>query len=93
MKLFSTTHNFPFPYLLDETQAVARAYSAVCTPDFFGYNTAGELQYRGRIDAGGPRDPGPGVKRELFEAMQQIAETGQGPSEQIPSVGCSIKWH
>ncbi len=93
MKLFSTTHNFPFPYLLDETQAVAHAYGAVCTPDFFGYNTAGELQYRGRIDAGGIRDPGPGAKRELLEAMQQIVETGQSPSEQIPSVGCSIKWH
>lgn len=92
MKKFAAEHEMPFPYLIDETQEVARAYGAVCTPDFFGYNADGELQYRGRIDAGGPREPEPDARRELLEAMEQIAETGQGPQEQIPSVGCSIKW-
>ena len=92
MKRFAAGHGFPFPYLLDETQEVARAYGAVCTPDFFGYNAEGKLQYRGRIDSGGPYRPDPGAKRELFEAMKQIVETGQGPGNQIPSVGCSIKW-
>ncbi|MBL8471900.1 MAG: thioredoxin family protein [Rhodocyclaceae bacterium] len=83
---------FPFPYVLDETQAVARAYGAVCTPDFFGYNANLELQYRGRLDAS-RRDTAPeGAGRELFEAMRAIATTGRGPTEQIPSVGCSIKW-
>ena len=85
-------HGFSFPYLHDETQAVARAYGAECTPDFFGFNAKGELQYRGRLDASG-RNPGPpDAKRELFEAMVQIAETGQGPRDQVPSMGCSIKW-
>ncbi|MFV0302432.1 MAG: thioredoxin family protein [Paracoccus sp. (in: a-proteobacteria)] len=85
-------HDFSFPYLHDETQAVARAYGAECTPDFFGYNAAGELQYRGRLDASG-RNPGPpDAKRELYQAMLQIAETGQGPRDQMPSMGCSIKW-
>lgn len=92
MEKFAAEHDFPFPYLIDETQDVARAYGAVCTPDFFGYDAEGKLQYRGRIDSGGPREPEPGSKRELFEAMKQIAETGRGPKEQIPSVGCSIKW-
>jgi|SRR6056297_3601061 len=92
MKRVASEHDFPFPYLVDETQSVARAYGAVCTPDFFGYNARDELRYRGRIDAGGIRDPGPGARRELFAAMQQIAETGAGPAEQVPSVGCSIKW-
>lgn len=82
---------FPFPYLLDETQETARAYGAVCTPDFFGFNADMELQYRGRIDASG-RNAVPGARRELFEAMVQVARTGRGPAEQIPSVGCSIKW-
>lgn len=85
-------HDFSFPYLYDETQKVARAYGAVCTPDFFGLNAAGGLQYRGRLDASrseaGPAD----LRRDLFEAMKMIAQTGQGPREQIPSVGCSIKW-
>ena len=85
--------NFPFPYLYDESQAVARAYGAVCTPDYFGYNASLELQYRGRLDASG-RNPAPAdVPRELFAAMRQIAETGQGPREQTASIGCSIKWH
>lgn len=82
---------FPFPYLLDETQETARAYGAVCTPDFFGFNAGLELQYRGRIDASG-RNAIPGARRELFDAMVQVARTGRGPAEQMPSVGCSIKW-
>jgi peroxiredoxin len=85
-------HAFPFPYLYDETQAIARAYGAVCTPDFFGFNARLELQYRGRLDAS-RRDPAPpGARRELFEAMKTIAATGKGPAEQLPSIGCSIKW-
>ena len=92
MKQFAADHALPFPYLIDETQDVARAYGAVCTPDFFGYDADGRLQYRGRIDSGSPGQPEPGAKRELFEAMKQIAETGRGPAEQIPSMGCSIKW-
>jgi peroxiredoxin len=82
----------PFPYLVDESQAVARAYGAVCTPDFFGYNADLQLQYRGRLDASG-RDPAPpGAPRELYEAMLQIARSGEGPRQQTPSIGCSIKW-
>ncbi|MFN4154463.1 MAG: thioredoxin family protein [Paracoccaceae bacterium] len=81
----------PFPYLHDESQQVARAWGAVCTPDFFGLNAAGELQYRGRLDASGKASV-PGARRELFEAMVQIAGTGQGPREQVASMGCSIKW-
>ena len=92
MQKFAADHGFTFPYLIDETQEIARAYGAVCTPDFFGYDTDRRLRYRGRIDSGGPYRPAPDAKRELFEAMKQIAETGQGPEEQIPSVGCSIKW-
>jgi peroxiredoxin len=83
---------FPFPYVLDETQAVAKAYGAVCTPDFFGFNSRLELQYRGRLDASGRAPSAPQMRRELFEAMLQIARTGEGPSEQTASVGCSIKW-
>ena len=83
---------YPFPYLIDETQEVARAYGAVCTPDFFGYNADLELQYRGRLDESG-RQPDIGdVRRDLYLAMRQVAETGSGPLEQIPSIGCSIKW-
>jgi peroxiredoxin len=83
---------FPFPYVLDETQAVARAYGAVCTPDFFGFNAKRELQYRGRLDESRKETAPAGVRRDLFEAMKQVAQTGQGPREQIPSIGCSIKW-
>ena len=82
----------PFPYLHDPTQEIARAFDAVCTPDFFGYNAAGELQYRGRLDASGRSAGAPDARRELFEAMVLIAETGHGPADQIPSIGCSIKW-
>ncbi|KGJ05174.1 AhpC/TSA family protein [Paracoccus halophilus] len=92
MKAEAARHGFSFPYLYDESQQVARAYGAECTPDFFGYNADRELQYRGRLDASG-RSPGaPDARRELYEAMVQIAETGQGPREQVPSMGCSIKW-
>lgn len=83
---------FPFPYLFDQTQNIARAYGAACTPDFFGYNAALGLQYRGRIDASG-RQPGPpDARRDLYEAMHQVAQTGSGPKDQIASIGCSIKW-
>jgi hypothetical protein len=91
MKRLATEKKFPFPYLFDETQQVARAYDAVCTPDFFGYNGDLELQYRGRLDAS-KTTPVPGAIRELYEAMVQVAETGRGPEHQIPSMGCSIKW-
>ena len=92
MKRFAEEHGFPFPYLHDETQDVAHAYDAVCTPDFFGFNADLELQYRGRLDESGREPAGPDVRRELFEAMKQIAETGQGPRHQKRSIGCSIKW-
>jgi len=83
---------FPFPYLIDESQQVARAYGAVCTPDFFGYNARLGLQYRGRLDASRKEAAAGDVRRDLFEAMRQVAETGKGPTDQIPSMGCSIKW-
>ncbi len=83
--------NLPFPYLYDETQEVARAWGAACTPDFFGLDADGGLQYRGRLDASG-KQPVPEARRELFEAMRQVAETGHGPTEQVASMGCSIKW-
>lgn len=91
MKTFSRRNEFTFPYVIDRTQSVARAYDAVCTPDFFGFDAGLALKYRGRIDAGGKSEV-PGARRELFEAMRKIAETGQGPETQYPSVGCSIKW-
>ncbi len=92
MKAFAERHGFPFPYVIDESQDVARGWGAACTPDFFGFNAALELQYRGRLDASGKGPAGPDTRRELFEAMVQIAETGHGPAEQTPSIGCSIKW-
>ncbi|HWP94621.1 MAG TPA: thioredoxin family protein [Gammaproteobacteria bacterium] len=92
MKYFAKQHGFFFPYLHDESQEVARAYGAVCTPDFFGYNKDLQLQYRGRLDEGKTTIPPPNARRELFEAMKLIAHTGQGPDEQLPSMGCSIKW-
>ena len=92
MRRFAQTHKFSFPYLYDESQAVARAYDAVCTPDFFGFNADLELQYRGRLDASRKEAAPATVRRDLFEAMKVIAATGQGPREQIPSIGCSIKW-
>ncbi len=91
MKAFAARHGFTFPYVIDETQAVARAYGAQCTPDFFGFNARDELQYRGRLDASRTTLV-PDARRELYEAMQKVAETGHGPEQQTPSMGCSIKW-
>ena len=91
MKSFAKRHNFSFPYLVDEDQSVGRSYGAVCTPDFFGFNADGELQYRGRLDDARMGDASNRTP-ELLNAMRQIAETGKGPAEQIPSIGCSIKW-
>ncbi|CAB1370438.1 thioredoxin family protein [Denitratisoma oestradiolicum] len=84
--------DFPFPYLLDSDQSVAHAYGAVCTPDFFGFNGDLALQYRGRLDASRKETAPAGARRDLFEAMRQVALTGQGPAVQLPSIGCSIKW-
>lgn len=92
MQAFAREHEFSFPYLIDETQAIAKAYGAVCTPDFFGYNADLQLQYRGRLDESRKETAPDGVKRDLFDAMKQVAESGKGPEEQIPSMGCSIKW-
>jgi peroxiredoxin len=92
MKAFAREHGFTFPYLHDETQQVARAYDAVCTPDFYGFSGDLELQYRGRLDASGREPASADVRRDLFEAMKEIAETGKGPREQVSSIGCSIKW-
>jgi len=92
MRRFAEAHRSGFPYLYDESQDVARAYDAACTPDFFGFNADLELQYRGRLDASRKEAAPATVRRDLFEAMRQIARTGQGPREQIPSIGCSIKW-
>ena len=91
MLKFKQEHGFPFPYVIDETQAVAKAYGAVCTPDFFGFDANLALQYRGRLDASGPKCS-EGGRRELFEAMRQVAATGRAPDAQNPSIGCSIKW-
>ncbi len=91
MARFAKQHGFPFPYLVDEDQSVGKAYGAVCTPDFFGFNARGALQYRGRLDSAAMGDS-TGRTRELVEAMRLIAETGEGPREQTPSMGCSIKW-
>lgn len=92
MKLFATRNGFGFPYLYDEDQTVARSYGAACTPDFFGFNAELELQYRGRLDASRKEADQPGLRRDLHEAMIEIARTGEGPREQIASIGCSIKW-
>jgi len=92
MKKISQDYDFPFPYVLDESQQVAKKYGAVCTPDFFGYNKRRELQYRGRLDESKKQAADPSVRRDLFEAMKQISHTGHGPKNQIPSMGCSIKW-
>ncbi len=91
MKVFARDHGFDFPYLHDEDQSVAKAYNAVCTPDFFGFDRDFGLQYRGRLDAS-RKEAAPDARRDLFEAMKQVAETGHGPKDQIPSMGCSIKW-
>ncbi|MDO9371687.1 MAG: thioredoxin family protein [Gammaproteobacteria bacterium] len=92
MQQVAAEFGFSFPYLWDKTQATAKAYGAVCTPDFFGYNAQLELQYRGRLDASRKEAAPPDARRDLFEAMRQVALTGNGPREQIPGMGCSIKW-
>jgi peroxiredoxin len=91
MQKIATEMNFPFPYLIDRTQEIAKKYGAVCTPDFFGYNNKFELQYRGRLDES-RKEQIKDAKRDLFLAMSEVAATGKGPREQIPSMGCSIKW-
>ena len=91
MRRIAQEYAFPFPYVLDETQAVAKAYGAVCTPEFYGFNAQLELQYHGRLDESG-REAKPNARRELYEAMRQIAETGRGPEDQVTTIGCSIKW-
>jgi len=92
MRKVAREQGYPFPYLIDETQETAMAYGAVCTPDFFGYNSDLELQYRGRMDESGANADRGEVERELYLAMKQVAETGRGPKRQVPSMGCSIKW-
>ncbi len=95
MKVFAEKYQFKFPYLVDEGQSVGKAYDAICTPDFFGFNKVGELQYRGRLDDAGRRSSDAEVanrKPELVEAMSLIAQTSKGPAEQNASMGCSIKW-
>lgn len=91
MQIIASEMDFPFPYLIDPTQEVAKAYDAVCTPDFFGFNNKFELQYRGRFDES-RKETASNSTRDLFHAMKQVAETGQGPKEQVQSIGCSIKW-
>ena len=92
MIVFAKENNFNFPYLIDETQNVAKTYDAVCTPDFFGYNSNLELQYRGRIRELKDLKPVREGESDLLKAMKQIAETGNGPKDQVPSMGCNIKW-
>lgn len=92
MQEFAATHSFRFPYLLDDTQAVAKAYGAICTPDFFGYSKHLKLQYRGRLDNHGMKPKDQSLNRELVEAMRLVAQTDSGPKVQHPSQGCSIKW-
>jgi hypothetical protein len=92
MKSVAAQFSYPFPYLIDRTQSVAKSFGALCTPDFFGYNSALELQYRGRLDASGRLEGQSGMRRDLFLAMKQVAETGVGPADQVASIGCSIKW-
>ena len=92
MKIVSEQNDFTFPYVIDPTQQTARAYDAVCTPDFFGFDKDLGLKYRGRLDSSSKK-PGPiDARRELFEAMSEVAKSGQGPAYQTPSMGCSIKW-
>jgi peroxiredoxin len=91
MQAFAARHKFTFPYVIDATQEVARAYGAVCTPDFFGFNASDGLQYRGRLDES-KTSAVPDARRELFEAMSEVARTGHGPKQQKASIGCSIKW-
>ena len=91
MRAIAQQYAYPFPYVIDETQQIAKSYGAVCTPDFFGFNAKLELQYRGRLDAS-RKEAAPDASRDLFNAMLQVAQTGAGPLEQVASMGCSIKW-
>ncbi|MEO3386966.1 thioredoxin family protein [Mesorhizobium sp. CAU 1741] len=92
MKVFARNHRINFPYLHDADQSIARAYGAACTPDFFGFNADMKLQYRGRLDASRKYEVADGLRRDLYEAMVEIARNGQGPRDQVASIGCSIKW-
>ncbi|MFZ9819494.1 MAG: thioredoxin family protein [Methylophilaceae bacterium] len=92
MRILANKEKFPFEYCFDETQEVAKAYEAICTPDFFGFNRSFEIQYRGRFDSTGRNEPSENNERDLFNAMKYIAQTQSGPKEQISSIGCSIKW-
>jgi len=92
MKVFFNKYNLNIPYLLDESQEIAKKYNAQCTPDFFGFNNKLELQYRGRLDSSGKNNNPQNLERELFNAMKQVSISGNGPTKQIPSIGCSIKW-
>lgn len=92
MQEFARDNRMSFPYLHDEDQSIARAYGAACTPDFFGFNADMQLQYRGRLDASRDSRDMPDLRRDLYEAMVQVARSGEGPREQVASIGCSIKW-
>jgi peroxiredoxin len=92
MQKIAEEKGYNFPYLIDSTQEVAKAYGAICTPDFFGYNNKMQLQYRGRLDESAKQVSTKGLKRELLNAMLMVAKTAKGPVEQVPSMGCSIKW-
>tara|TARA_B100001093_G_C26500405_1_gene873075 strand:- start:142 stop:693 length:552 start_codon:yes stop_codon:yes gene_type:complete len=92
MKVFSNSNKFNFPYLYDESQKTAKAFGAVCTPDFYGYNSNDELQYRGRLCELKNLEYTKNSRNELLIAMTEISKTGKGPFNQNPSVGCSIKW-
>ena len=92
MKIIAKEYNYPFPYVMDESQEIAKAYGAVCTPDFFGFNANLELQYRGRLDESRKETAPEGARRDLFLAMKEVAESQRGPEKQIASMGCSIKW-
>ena len=92
MQAVARDRDFPFPYLHDADQQIARAYGAACTPDFFGFDAGLGLQYRGRLDASGKAAGPEDLRRDLYAAMRQVAETGKGPADQVPSMGCSIKW-
>lgn len=92
MQKFAEKHGFSFPYLIDETQGTAREYGAICTPDLFGFNAGGRLEYRGRVDSAGPNPANDSTVRELRDAMLQVAKTGTAPPKQSASMGCSIKW-
>ena len=92
MQIVAEKHQYPFPYLLDDTQKIAKNYAAVCTPDFFGMNNRGEIKYRGRLNAAGINESQNTLRKDLVAAMREMVETGDITSEQFPSMGCSIKW-